>query len=378
MRKPLWLLVVVACSASVAAAGPNAGGVLVVHDTGLRDTAGDAGPPFGGPVPTSCADVDVQAPLDGVRCIWKIYAAFPTGSSPRLNALAFGEGLAPMGDGYITMSAGAMVNAADFEVSQDGWPLLNDGSVGLSFPSSGTKTTLMTEVYWFYGYAYGGLSGTAVQYFCAKPHRVQASVFVDDAPIRRSDPIAGYGCLGFGGPGHAPCPVPPQPTGACCAATGTCAVTEQEQCTGTWSAGSACSPNPCPQPTGACCWNGHCWVEQESQCASMYGTTWTMSGACVPNVCPQPPGRCCHLDGTCAETTEAECTGGVWEYYGSCDPNPCLQPGACCDFTTHGCVVSTPAGCTNGYWIGGACSPNLCFSTPIERKSWGQIKSIFR
>jgi hypothetical protein len=41
------------------------------------------------------------------------------------------------------------------------------------------------------------------------------------------------------------------PTGACCAPAGTCTVTTQTNCIGTWTEGGVCTPNnPCTQPPG--------------------------------------------------------------------------------------------------------------------------------
>lgn len=49
---------------------------------------------------------------------------------------------------------------------------------------------------------------------------------------------------------------PPLPTGACCAADGSCTVVNSPgtTCAGTYSGNNTvCSPNSCPQPPGACC-----------------------------------------------------------------------------------------------------------------------------
>jgi formylglycine-generating enzyme required for sulfatase activity len=40
----------------------------------------------------------------------------------------------------------------------------------------------------------------------------------------------------------------PTPTGACCAPAGTCMVTTQSGCNGTWTQTGVCDPNPCRQP----------------------------------------------------------------------------------------------------------------------------------
>jgi formylglycine-generating enzyme required for sulfatase activity len=121
---------------------------------------------------------------------------------------------------------------------------------------------------------------------------------------------------GCGGDGK-PTATPP-PTGACCAAAGTCTVTTQEDCTGVWTA-VACDPNPCAQPTGSCCASaGTCTVALRTACAG----AWTMSGVCDPNPCVQPTGTCCGLSGACTVTTQAICSG-TWTPAGVCSPNPC-------------------------------------------------------
>lgn len=79
----------------------------------------------------------------------------------------------------------------------------------------------------------------------------------------------------------------PPPSGACCALDGSCTVTVEAECAGTWQGDDPdCDPNPCEQPTGACCSpDGSCQVTLAGGCAG----DWTMFGICVPNPCPQPP-----------------------------------------------------------------------------------------
>ena len=82
--------------AGSAAAGPNGGGTIIAVDAGLRCTVDLSTYCGAGTAPTSCADADVE--LDGTFnngghpniSIWKVYAAFPDGSSPRLRSMTFG------------------------------------------------------------------------------------------------------------------------------------------------------------------------------------------------------------------------------------------------------------------------------------------------
>ena len=145
-------------------------------------------------------------------------------------------------------------------------------------------------------------------------------------------------------------------TGECCTASGQCQVQTQGACTGNWTGGGSCSPNPCPQPTGECCVpSGQCIVGIQSAC----GGNWTIGGTCSPNQCPQPSGECCVPGGQCQVLTQNACTGN-WTIGGSCSPNPCPQPPGECCVASGQCQVLTQNACTGNWTIGGTCSPNLC------------------
>ena len=184
-----------------------------------------------------------------------------------------------------------------------------------------------------------------------------------------------------------PNPCPQVENGACCYGDGSCALLAQAECTGNWlGSGTVCEPNPCPQPLdiGACCFgNASCRVLARSRCELLRGTFLPFTPDCDPDPCPQPTGSCCYLDGTCEVTLEADCTG-QWTMFGVCDPNPCPQPeeGACC-FIDGTCQVLTELRCTEaeGSWQGPGtgCDPNPCPPpVPVEKTSWGQIKSNYR
>ncbi|MCA9757051.1 MAG: hypothetical protein KDA27_14700 [Candidatus Eisenbacteria bacterium] len=94
-------------------------------------------------------------------------------------------------------------------------------------------------------------------------------------------------------------------------------------------------------------------------------------------------GACCLEDCSCIVTTRDECQG---TYYGDgevCDPNPCDCPvqGACC-LPDGSCVVDSEPECDvqGGQWMGKftECDPDPCVNTPIEERSWGQVKGIYR
>jgi hypothetical protein len=188
---------------SAAVAGPNAGGVLVVHDTGVAWSAGMALPPVT-PPPASCSEVDNNAPLTPI--VWKVYAVFPQASSPRLASMCWGVGINKPGTSDVSILGWGLANTGDYEVT-DGvlWP--NGGGEGTAF-TAGTRTATINEVYWFGGCGYAG-SGGELPTFCTMRWEAGSAIFVDDAPIAQWDPIAGFGCMGFGHAGYTPCPPGP-------------------------------------------------------------------------------------------------------------------------------------------------------------------------
>jgi hypothetical protein len=306
MKKFLMVLALLALVSAPALAvdGPNVHGVLIVHDTGLAYTTDLPIPPLSDS-PSVCSATDNEAPL-GEERVWKVYAAFPAGSSPRLVSADWGIYFPPVGDGYITVETGGSPHPlTDFVQGQNGFPTASGGGIGQYFLH--TATSLITELYWFGGWAYGGLTGTEVQVFATGPHPVQTtSIFVDDARPPNKDAISGYGTLGFGGPGYTPCP------------TG---VVE-----------------------GACCFpDGACLQLDPAVCIQQGGTFF--GGPCLPNPCPiAVHGACCLPSGECQFTTPALCLGIGGVYQGNDIP----------------------------------CLPNPCHPIPVESRSWGQVKSIYR
>jgi hypothetical protein len=149
-----------------------------------------------------------------------------------------------------------------------------------------------------------------------------------------------------------------EPTGSCCATNGTCTVTLRAACTGSWTMFGTCSPNRCVQPTGSCCVGDHgCSVVPRSLCRGGY---WAMFGTCSPNPCPgSTEGSCCAADGTCHLRVKGDCLGH-WTAHEPCLPNPCVQPtGSCCDGDGN-CTVTLKAGCTGQWAMFGVCVPNPC------------------
>jgi len=282
MKKFLMALAVLALVSAPAFAGPNVGGVLVVHDTGLAYVPGTTSYPSDAPL---CADVDNQIDLGNLEYrVWKVYAAFPVTSTPRLAGVIFGLSYPAFGDGYVVVMGAGLPASGDLEVTQDGWPG-SGGSNAVAFPTA--KLTQVSEVYWFGGYAYSA-SGADAQMFSTAPHGTQNSVFLDDAVPANEDPITQFGAIGFGQAGVTICP--PIPTGACCSGP-----------------------------------NNDCSILSADECLALGGTF--LGGECTPDPCEHPPtGACCLADHSCIVTTDADCTVQGGEYVG--DGYPC-EAGTC-------------------------------------------------
>ncbi len=308
--------------------------MLWVHDTGLAYSTDTPLPPLT-PAPGACDLVDNQQGLNDVARIWKVYAAFPPESSPRLKGVGWGMSIPAQDGGYVSISAAgcglpdADGPGTDFAVVQDGWPDTDGGMIGQSFPT-GPRLTTTVELYYFSGYALGGPDG-APQTFAAIPHAGIANrFFLDDASPQNADHIMGYGSLGFGQAGVTPCPTD-NPVAACCAPLGDCAIATEEACAAprSWHPEwLTCGPNPCPLPTGACCHpGGVCAVLTESECLKsdgIYGSDFT---DCLPNPCVVL-GACCAPQGSCVVTTQTACVApSVWSAaWPVCAPNPCPAP----------------------------------------------------
>jgi hypothetical protein len=374
MKQLLWFLVVACCAVSAAAAGPNAGGVLWVHDTGIL-YSGDTVKPIVSTPPDDCAGVDNQQPLDGVKRVWKVYAAFPPGSNPRLKGTAWAiEFPVAPADPYILIEpAGSGVPDADgpgtdFVLLSFDFPTASGGEIGQSFPFP--RLTTVVELYYFTGYASSGTgASTPVTFDLVESSSAVNRFFVDDVTPQNTDPIMGYGSLGFGQPGTTPCPTS-DPDAACCALAGTCTITKRAACAApsSWHAEwYTCTPNPCPAPTGACCYgDGRCQTTLMGQCSNGGGVYQGDFVPCDPTPCPEVA-ACCLPSGSCLIRNQAACVAlnppGLW-YAGtsSCTPDPCssLPSGSCC-LPSGSCTVGTETACTEGIWtLSGGCVPNIC------------------
>jgi hypothetical protein len=180
-------------------AGPNEGGTLILHaNPGLVFTS-DIQNYCGMSALDSCSAAVTSVPWDpGRRIVFHAIAAFPAGSSPRLKVLSFGIDYDPTK--FVMAARGT---CADFEIPGVGW--LAPGTGTSQSWTTGTRTALLTEAYWFAGYEYSEQEGEDSTSVALIPHPVQHGVFVDDAFPSEVDTIAAYGRLGIGRAGSVPC-----------------------------------------------------------------------------------------------------------------------------------------------------------------------------
>ena len=168
-----------------AVAGPNQGGVLLVHCN--PDVSVPQDPTFVDGELAACDSAVVQAPVDST-VLWFVYAAFPSDSSPRLKVATFGCEFDENQVGLLWWATrpGAMEIRYE-EVAN--WPYTGSGTaIGFSETLIGT----VEEVYCFAGY------GPEGETFSVVTHPDQGGAFADDGSPSLLDQVAGYGTLGFG------------------------------------------------------------------------------------------------------------------------------------------------------------------------------------
>ncbi len=110
--------------------------------------------------------------------------------------------------------------------------------------------------------------------------------------------------------------------------------------------------------TGACCYlDGTCDETTEADCTGVWHSEWA---DCSVAECPQPTAACCYADGTCDETTEADCTGVWHSEWANCSMAECPQLGACCA-PDGSCSVTLEADCNDDWhWEWADCSVADC------------------
>lgn len=194
-----WLL----CGAGLRSslAGPNEGGVLILHAESSIIYSTDNGGYCGDTLLDVCEGAVVGVPSDPtVTTVFFVLAAFPRDSSPRLGGVTFGINYES--DRLALVEAG---HCGDEVLNEDDWPQPGSGTAVTWEPA---RTDHLVEVYWFAAYSRYGASPTS---FELMPHPIQGGWFVDDDNPSQIDEIAGYGALGFGMDGYLPCPAGPVP-----------------------------------------------------------------------------------------------------------------------------------------------------------------------
>ncbi len=291
------------CAATSAFAGPNAGGTLIVsaqegitycHDSPQYCSAFSL---------AGCESADTQLTA-GRTYVFYVAAAFPCDQS-RMSSVSFAVSIP--GDKVAIVD---QHSCADQETAAENWPYTGTGT---SLTWVNPQRAKLVPVYWFAAYNYVYPDPAT---FTVVPHPAEGGVFRDDSVPPIVDPIAGYGSLGFGTPGQAPCPE--AVLGACC--FGACEIKTCEDCDavgGTFLGAVPCDPYPCAN-AGACCdlLSGSCEIVAEGACA-LGGTRYVYQGdgvICDPSPCGPPRGACCLQPGGCEQVSEAECdaAGGLF------------------------------------------------------------------
>lgn len=283
MKRLLMAGVALAMMSGVAAAGPNAGGTLILHSNpGLVPSSDPTN--YCGQSALQACDAAVNGVAGGDITnsrVWHVIAAFAPASSPRLSGIVFGW---TYDENVVVLSYSG--GCGDFELPSGAWPASGEGT---AVTWNTAQTSILTDVYYVAGYGYG----TDCSVLQLSPHPTQGASFADDDVPSQLDPIAGLGALGFNCAGFTPCPTVVIPRGACCLPNfGGCVVIEAEECAlagGVYQGdNSGCDPNPCPPPPvfGACCIGEECSITTEADCAGAWEGPDTV---CDPNPCIAVP-----------------------------------------------------------------------------------------
>jgi hypothetical protein len=156
---------------------------------------------------------------------------------------------------------------------------------------------------------------------------------------------------------------------ATCCVSGTCSVTAQADCTGSWGLpGTTCSPDPCI--LGSCCNTGACSSTTSAACDG----TWTAAGSCQPNICPPPSGACC-ANNVCSVVVASACASNYLGNNSTCTGAPCPQANNPCSgafWVADGvAVVGSTVAATNDY-----SNAALCGSSASTADVWYKYKPV--
>jgi len=281
MKKFLLAIAALLCAGSVAMAGVNANGTIFLHyNASAVGTDGNFSG-YGGL--DACANAIITAPAGGgtLPGAWFAYAAFLDTATPRVAVITAGL---LYDDTQIFITAFGKTADGELPTTSPAWP--GNGS-GIAVQWNNAVTATLFEWYWFTGYGYS-------TQLCLGPHPTQGGGFTDDNIPSTTDPIVGYGCLGFGEPGTPACPIEGPVTGACCFPDGSCQVLSADDCAAQGGVfqgvGTDCTTVQCPPPPvyGACCVVEVCTIETQADCEAMGGHYQGDDTVCDPNPCVTP------------------------------------------------------------------------------------------
>ncbi len=337
--------------------GPNRGGTLVLHSSGVIYTDDDADLYCGSSVVGDCNAVNARSDSEEA-VVAHVIALFSSVSEPRLSGVTFGV------DYPACVSVTDWRACSNFELTTGDWP--GPGS-GTAVTWAQAETGLAIPVYWFAAYGYAVEPGE----LSLTPHPTQGAFFADDTVPATLDPIHELGSLGFYRSGVIPCPQSPEPVGACCLGV-ECQILTFDSCDelgGDFvSVNLTCDPNPCDTtpPSGACCLpEGHCETRNAATCDALGGEYLGDQTECTPELCMTDTGACC-FPTECAVLRRSDCedAGGLFrDNDKSCDPSPCPPIGACC-FSDGTCVSTFRSLCeaNDGDYLGNEilCDGGLC------------------
>ena len=194
MKRAGILALCVLCLPAQTLAGPNAGGVLLLHCSVDIQYTTSVASYCGLGSPDSCQEVNPSIELaPGRTVIAAVLAAFPDTSGPRVKAIDFGiqyDSLA-----VVIVDAGT---CSDFEIAVAPW---SRSPAGAALSWQAPQTSRIQQVYWFACELAKGAS-QGVLSLAACPG--QAGIFVDDSMPPNEDPVTAFGALGFNCAGFAP------------------------------------------------------------------------------------------------------------------------------------------------------------------------------
>ena len=182
--------IILSFAAAHAFAGPNYGGILIVHaNESLSYSTGEMYCGSSDLVDCDIADVRVDG-TDPVVCY--VLAAFPAEASPRLGGLTLGI---DYDDAKLQVEEWGA--CGDFALPDQGWPGPNEG---LAVTWETAQTDHLIEVCWL---AVSSNGDPAVLEIIDSP--ISRAAFGDDDVPANLDDVLGFGALGFNTDGRNPC-----------------------------------------------------------------------------------------------------------------------------------------------------------------------------